>query len=107
MEQNARVFRRTEGLLERDTGDAVVVMMENGDILHTLRGTALFIWKRIDGIRTTASILADLVSEYDVDKVQAAADLEMFLDALVKNGLASTQEKEYTHNDISNMPQIT
>ncbi len=87
MEDMLRVPRRAAGLLERDTGDAIVVMAENGEVLHTLQGTGQYIWKQVDGIRSEGDILSNLVAEYDVGPERASEDLRKFLKTLSENGL--------------------
>ena len=82
MEKGTHIPQRTEGLLERDLGDAIVVMAETGELLHTLEGSALFIWKLIDGKNSTNDILACLMEEYEVEAPRALADLETFLRSL-------------------------
>jgi hypothetical protein len=87
MEKSTRIPRRNEGLLERDLGDAVVVMAETGELLHTVEGSALFIWKLIDGKNSTDDLLACLMGEYEVAPDRASADLEAFLQTLTDSSL--------------------
>lgn len=89
MDLKTCIPRRRDGLLERDTGDAVVVMAQTGEVLHTLRGTGLFIWKMVDGSNSAATILERILEEYDVGKERATADMDAFLRALAENNLIS------------------
>lgn len=87
MSEASRIPSRKEGLLERSTGDAIVVMKETGDVVHTLEGTALFIWSILDGLRSIDAIADELTIRYDVDLKEAVADTEKFIAQLSENGL--------------------
>ena len=92
MESGTCIPKRAMGLLERDIGDAVVVMTETGKVLHTLQGTALSIWRLIDGNNSNDMILRGLMAEYDVEKPQAETDLNNYLHALIENNLIDCNE---------------
>ena len=87
MEQGTRIPRRRPDLIERDMGEAIIVMAETGEVLHTLEGTAPFIWRLIDGSHSIDMILDRLQSEYDVARDQATSDLDVFLKKLMANGM--------------------
>lgn len=83
----AAVLKKNPGLLERDLGDAVVVMTAEGKELHTLKASALLLWQLIDGVRTSGDLVAALVAEYEVDENRARTDVEAFAASLEKAGL--------------------
>lgn len=87
MADDSRIPFRQEDLLERNTGDAVVVMKATGDVIHTLQGTALFIWNMIDGSRSIKEINDELTARYDVDKDCALTDMDRFIALLLESGL--------------------
>ena len=58
--------------------------MENIFVLNPL---ADFIWERLDGERTLAAIIAEIVAEFDVTAEQAGADAGDFVGQLLQNGL--------------------
>lgn len=68
----------------REVGDGYVIMAPEGSNTHSLDGLGAFIWKRLDGRTDLASVLADIVAEYDVAADVAQSDLLEFAQALVK-----------------------
>lgn len=71
----------------RDVESGFVILAKDGETTHSLDGLGAFIWRRLDGRRDLAAILADIVAEYDVATDRAAADLLEFADALLNAGL--------------------
>jgi hypothetical protein len=65
------------------TGAAAVDF--NGII--TLNGTGRFLWERLSGGATRASLVASLLAEYAVDGATAARDVDAFLAKLDENEL--------------------
>lgn len=72
----------------REVGDGFVIMAAAGETTHSLDGLGAFIWKRLDGRRDLAAVLAEIVAEYDVAADVAQADLLEFAAALVTAGIA-------------------
>ncbi len=87
MEYDRRIPQGTQGLLERDLGDALVLMAEDGQDLHTLRGTGLFLWKALDGIRSVTDLARLLMAEYEVEEARAVQDTGVFFASLENLGL--------------------
>lgn len=71
----------------REVGDGFVILAADGETTHSLDGLGAFIWKRLDGQRDLASVLADIVTEYDVPTDTATRDLLEFVEALHEAGL--------------------
>jgi hypothetical protein len=69
-------------------GDGFVIMAAEGETTHSLDGLGGFIWKRLDGRRDLAAVLAEIVAEYDVAADVAQTDLLEFAAALVAAGIA-------------------
>ncbi|MFO7608448.1 MAG: PqqD family protein [Candidatus Krumholzibacteriia bacterium] len=72
----------------REVGDGFVIMAAEGETTHSLDGLGGFIWKRLDGRRDLAAVLAEIVAEYDVAADVAQTDLLEFAAALVAAGIA-------------------
>lgn len=72
----------------RAVGDGYVIMAAAGETTHSLDGLGAFIWKRLDGTRDLAAVLADVVAEYDVAADVARGDLLEFAEALLAAGIA-------------------
>ena len=64
-------------LFDPDTGDA-----------FGMNPVSVFIWKRLDGKRTTAELLAELKSDCDNVPEDAREHVREFVDDLVSRGLA-------------------
>jgi hypothetical protein len=58
--------------------------MQNVFVLH---GSAEFIWDQLDGIRKLDDVLADVVSEFDVEQVEAETDMKALVTDLSDAGL--------------------
>ena len=73
-------------------GENVVVPV--GEMSKTFHGminlnaTGAFMWKFFSEERTLEEGVAALLAEYDVDEERARADVEKFMNAVMKNGFA-------------------
>jgi hypothetical protein len=76
-----------KGLSVRELGDAIIIINENGDEIHTLDEVGSFIWQTIDGRCSFNDILAKLCGEYEVEKPTAEEDLRKFLELLKEKKL--------------------
>ncbi len=91
------IFRRKESVADRRiAGESFLIPvcgapvdMENIFVLNPLGD---FIWKRLDGKRTLAAIVADIVAEFDVEVGQADADFNEFVAQLADRGLVEEVE---------------
>ena len=55
--------------------------------IYTLNEVGSFVWSRIDGRRTVAAIVAEVVAGFDVPEEAARADVEQFLADLLEVGV--------------------
>lgn len=76
--------------LERDLGDEILLMSQDGQVLHSLDGVGLDIWNQIKQNRSMDEILPFILNEYDVDREQLKKDLEVFIDELIAAELVSS-----------------
>lgn len=70
------------GFTERDLGDEVVLLSEDGAEIHSLDTTGLWIWEKIREGLSPDGILNKLLDEYEVEEVRARKDLEEFISDL-------------------------
>jgi hypothetical protein len=70
-------------------GEAVVITPHDST-LHTLNGTATFIWDRADGTKTLGQICGELLEAFDVDEATAQQDAGSFVSEAVEKGLMLT-----------------
>ena len=70
-------------------GEAVVITPHDST-LHTLNGTATFIWERADGTKTLGQICSELLATFEVDEATAQADAGSFVKEAVEKGLMLT-----------------
>lgn len=70
-------------------GEAVVITPHDST-LHTLNGTATFIWERADGTKTLGQICGELIETFDVDEGTAKKDAGSFVQEAVDKGLMLT-----------------
>ncbi len=63
----------------RPIGDGLVIMAPNGYTTHSLEDLGAFIWNQIDGQKSLRMILEAILTEYDVERETAQADLVSFV----------------------------
>jgi SynChlorMet cassette protein ScmD len=80
-------------LFDPDTGDA-----------FGINPVGVFIWKRLDGLRSTQDILKELRKDYEDVSEEAELQLEEFIQEIVEKGFAGhkAQEVECTHERDEN-----
>lgn len=66
-------------------GEVVLLNLKDGTFF-SLTGSAAVIWPLIDGTRTHAALLAELVQTYGATEAEIAPDLDAFLTQLAKAG---------------------
>ncbi len=74
----------------REIGEEIIIMNEEGDVIHSLDETAAFIWQNINGKSTLKNILDNLCDEYDVSREIAKSDLIKFITELSEKGILKT-----------------
>ncbi len=78
-------------LLKNVAGSKIVVPIgeQSNDFngIITLSGSAAFLWERLQKGATENELLDALLSEYDVEKDYAAADLKRFIEKLYSAGM--------------------
>jgi hypothetical protein len=77
-------YQKDESVVSRDiAGEVILVPIRQnvGDLesIYTLNETAAFIWALLDGKRTVGDIRDHVVAEFEIDKVEAEADLRELL----------------------------
>ena len=83
------VLTPAENCPVRQVGEGFVILAGDGETTHSLDGLGAFIWRRLDGVRDLAAVLADIVAEYDVPADTATRDLLEFTAALAESGLVT------------------
>jgi hypothetical protein len=79
--------KQSDRFSETDVDAEIVIMrMDNGEFF-SLSGTAVAIWRLIDGTRDRAALLAALAYDFDGDETSIAADVDDFLAELREMGL--------------------
>lgn len=74
----------------RSINGSAVVITPHDSTLHTLNGTATFIWERADGRKTLGEICAELLATFEVEENTAQADAGRFVKEAVEKGLMLT-----------------
>ena len=82
-----RVYRKTEEVIERKIGSAIVLIpLRPADLqnqhIFSLEGVGRDIWQLIDGQKSVEQILENLFQEFAVEKSQLLTDLLEFLEQL-------------------------
>ncbi len=74
----------------REIEGEVVIISPQESMLHELNSTASFIWKQLNGKRTTEEIAGLLAQEFEIPVDQALADTEELVRQLQEKQLLST-----------------
>jgi GeoRSP system PqqD family protein len=86
MTQAQTIARKTERHAARVIdGQALVVVLDQR-AMHRLNAVGTRVWELCDG-RTVTAIVDDIVSEFDVTREVAEADVARFLDELAQAGM--------------------
>ena len=82
---NSRVAKNEKMPWRIIEGEAILVDVDNGEIIH-LNPVGAKIWDSIDGKRPVKEIIGHICGQFEVDNKTAQKDTLEFLDKLVKNG---------------------
>ncbi len=71
----------------REIDGETVIISPRESVLHELNETGSFLWRQIDGRRSTAELAELLAAEYEVAAGEALADTEALLQELAARRL--------------------
>ena len=84
----ARVPIQSKNVASRLVDGVAIALTEGDQTLHTFDGpVSTHIWTLIDGQRTLAEILEEILSTFDVERQRASDDLLQFVQLLQDRGL--------------------
>jgi hypothetical protein len=83
------VVSRSPSIVTRKTGNEYVLVPVANNIadmnsVYTLNETGAFLWEMIDGRKTISDLIESLISEYEIDKETAVADVMSFIEEMKK-----------------------
>jgi hypothetical protein len=76
-----------DDIITRRVGEEYFLLTTGDATLHNIRESGVYIFEAIEKGRGYDEILDGLVAEFDVEKEQAAADLDEFLRELEEKGI--------------------
>ncbi len=75
-----------------DEGEGVLLHLETKSY-YTLNATGVFIWEQLEaGRQTIEELVAALLDSYEVTQEEAAHQVQVFLEALKREGLVRCRE---------------
>jgi pyrroloquinoline quinone biosynthesis protein D len=83
------IAKRKDCFVETEIDDELVVMELDQGEFFSLTGTAIAIWRLIDGTRDRAALVAALTEEFAAPQGEIAADVDELLARLNDAGLIS------------------
>ena len=91
------VYFKGDGFVEKAIGkEKVLVPLTNNvadmNKVFNLNEVGAFIYDTIDGQKSLAEILNQLLGEYDVSRDKAVRDIEHFITAMVNKGVLFTKQ---------------
>lgn len=75
-----QAFLPRTDLLVREVDGETVILDRNAELIHTLNPTASFIWNALKNSASVQDIVQSLVATFDIDPVQATADVTAVLE---------------------------
>jgi hypothetical protein len=87
MTSDRSTFLWSDGVLQEDFGDQIVIGDASNSRWLILRGTAIDTWRLLDEPRSLADLLALLTQRYEGEPERIAADVRSLLDMLLERGL--------------------
>ena len=80
-------MKRSESAMARRVGDELVILDVGSSHYFGLNDVGALIWDRLEQESTRADLVDAVVASYDVDREQAAGDIDDLVDQLVDRGL--------------------
>lgn len=92
-----KIFKKKKEIVSRAIAGETILVPISGKLadmqrIFSLNPVAEYIWSQLNGERTLQEIRNGVLSAFDVHKKQADADIEEFIDALLKENLIASQE---------------
>jgi len=83
------VVSKSPSIVTRKTGNEYVLVPVANNIadmnsVYTLNETGAFLWELIDGKKSVKDLIESMISEYEIDKKSAAADVMSFIEEMKK-----------------------
>ena len=79
--------RKNEAILDREFDGETVLFNLGTNKLHSLNGTASFIWQECNGVNTVDGLVELLAGSFAVKAEQAGSDLRALLEGMYHAGL--------------------
>ena len=76
------LWQKNPELAWREIEEETVIISPNESVMHELNDTGSFVWRNIDGKRSTGDLAAMLATVYKVTPATALADTEALLQEL-------------------------
>lgn len=91
-----RVYAKAEAIVQREIAGETLLVPVRGKLADMQRIFALdevpvFIWDKLDGVKTVAELRDAIVNTFDVEPEHAACDLVEFIEELSKAGLVESR----------------
>ncbi len=80
-------YRAVDGVAARAVGDDMVLLDLRSGVYYSLNAVGATVWRGIDRNATVEQIVADTISEFEVDAARAREDVTTFLRSLLEAGL--------------------
>jgi hypothetical protein len=81
------IWQKNPALAWREMEDETVIISPADSVMHELNDTGSFLWKNIDGRRSSAELAALLTENFEVSQDIANADTKTLLEELASRKL--------------------
>jgi len=87
-----RIYQRAEEVVDRNIADETILVPIRGKLadmqrIFSLNPVADYVWQQLDGEKTLQEICEDVLTDFDVAREEAEADIQGFVAELLKEGL--------------------
>ncbi len=84
-----KIIKKQEDIVAREIAGETILVPVRGTLVDmqkiwSLNPVGGFIWKNLDGTKSLGIISNELISEFDVEKERADADIQEFVEELLK-----------------------
>jgi hypothetical protein len=81
------IYERATELMEAEVGDELVALQPDLGLCFGFNSVATAVWHHLKTPKSSEELIAELLSEYEVDEPQCAAELGELLSRMTEHGL--------------------
>jgi len=89
---STKFSKKDNEIVSRRIAEETIIVPIRGKLadmqrIFSINSVAEYIWEQLDGVKNLDEVLEGILTEFDINKEQAKADLEAFITELTEAGL--------------------